>query len=192
MINGTDLWCHKDYSRYSSLHRSYKGCLQSRELNYMVSQPKPSVQACAMYQSFAVGSHPGGCRRPAQVGCRWTHLSVVVSSGPGSCAEFCWTTGKHDVTGPKVRQNCTKCLAEGTEAKIIRRLFLYIFQTITNRENLSFLRHTPKSCHLHSEGGTQPCLMASLSKLGWSQMGRPTFMVLINWQLHATRKNVAI
>lgn len=162
----------------------------------MVSQPKPSMQACAMYQSFAVGSHPGGCRRPAQVGCRWKHLSVVVSSGPGSCAEFCWTTGKHDVKGvrekPKVRQNWAKCLADGTEAKLIRRLFLYIFQTIMNHENLSSLRYMPKSCHLHSKGSMQQCLMASLSKWGWSQMERPTFVVLINWQLHGTRKDVAI
>lgn len=159
MINGADLWCHKAYSPYSSLHRSYKGCLRNQGLNYMVAQPKPSIQACAMYQSFAVGSHPGDCRRPAQVGCRWKHLSVVVSSGPGSCAEFCWTTGKHDVKGvrenPKVRQNCAKCLDEGIQATIIRRLFLWIFQTITNRENPSSLRHTPKSCHLHSEGRRQ-------------------------------------
>lgn len=42
-----------------------------------------------MYQSFAVGSRPGGCRRPEQVGCRWTCQSAEASSGPESCAGFC-------------------------------------------------------------------------------------------------------
>lgn len=56
------------------------------------AQTKLSVLASAlmMYQSFVVGSHPGGCRHPEQVGCRWTHQSVEASFGPGSCAGFCY------------------------------------------------------------------------------------------------------
>lgn len=50
------------------------------------------VHACEMYQFFAVGSHHGGCRHPAQGGCRWTRQSVEASSGPESCAGFCCGT----------------------------------------------------------------------------------------------------
>lgn len=70
------------------------------------------MQACAVYQSFAVGSHPGDCRHPAQVGCRWKRQFVEVSFGPESCAEFSWTTSTHYVKGvkenSKIQQNHAK------------------------------------------------------------------------------------
>lgn len=51
-----------------------------------------------LYLSFAVGSHPGGCRRPAPGGCRWTRRSAEASSGPESCAGFCCRTQTHTHT----------------------------------------------------------------------------------------------
>lgn len=83
-----------------------------------------------MYRSFAVGSHPVDCRHPAQVGCRWKRQSVEASSGPGSCAEFCWKTRAH-VKGvredSKIQQKIVQTRSrERQQAKVTRKRFLCV------------------------------------------------------------------
>lgn len=82
------------------------------------AQTKLSVLASArvMYQSFVVGSRPGGCRHPEQVGCRWTRQSVEASSGPGSCAGFCYRKKKKKkrVKGATKKQKFQWNKAKGT------------------------------------------------------------------------------
>jgi len=74
------------------------------------------VCVCEMYQSFAVGSHPGGCRHPAQGGCRWTNQSVV--AGPESCAVFFYWTKNNNTelkgVTSKITEPCETLVTQRT------------------------------------------------------------------------------